>query len=235
MTVTAPRPSSRVRARSPLTAGSLFSRGGLEPGSVDAAAIAGMMEREREESRRHARHLLDLAPFWIDHEDPDLADDREERSLAIAIALRTTTAAASSRIRDAHRAFAEMPCTFERLAAGDMPKDWHQRMLRAVNDLTPFQRGEVDRHIAAWDLASIPADRFRDELRQVIAWCEREQPRRCPEHSRDVTVEASGRDDVVASLRVTGPIPEILSLARHHSWMPMCVAGATLLCSTRYV
>ncbi len=214
MTVAAPRPSSRVRARSPLTAESLLSRGDLEAGSADAAAITRMMEREREESRRHARHLLDLAPFWIDHEDPDLADDREERSLAIAIALRTTTAAAASRIREAHRAVTEMPRTFDRLSAGDMPKDWHRRMLRAVGDLTPFQREEVDRHIAAWDLASIPADRFRDELRQVIAWCERQEPRHCPEHSRDVTVESSGRDDGVASLRITGPIPEILSLAR---------------------
>ena len=211
----APRaPRSQVRARTPLTPAPLISRGKLEAGSADAAAITRMMEAEREESRRHARHLLDLAPFWIDHEDPDLADDREERSLAIAIALRTTTALASFRIRDAHIAVAEMPGTLARLADGDMPVQWHQRMLRAVRELTPSQRAQADEHIAAWDLASLPADRFRDELRQLVSWFERERPRACPEHSRDVALEPSGRDDGIASLRVTGPIPEILALAR---------------------
>lgn len=87
-------------------------------------------------------------------------------------------------------------------------------MLRAVREFTPFQRSQADEYIAAWDLASIPADRFHDELRQLVSWFEREQPRHCPEHSRDVTVETSGRDDGVACLRVTGPIPEILALAR---------------------
>lgn len=223
MTVTASRPagrsddaapSSRVRARSPLTPASLTSRGRLVPGSADAAAITRMMEVEREESRRHARQLMDLAPFWIDHDDPALSDDREERSLAIAIALRTTTSRASYRIQDAHIALVEMPRTFERLAAGDMPKEWHQAMMRSLRDVTAAQRSRADDVIAAWDLASIPADRFRDELRQLVAWCTFEEPRHCPEHSRDVTVESSGRDDGVACLRITGPIPEILDLAR---------------------
>lgn len=223
MTVTEPHPAGRsdnappvvtVRARSPLTPKSLIARGKLDAGSVDAAAVTRIMEREREESRRHARYLLDLAPFWIDLENPDLSDDREERSLAIAIALRTTTARASYRIRDANIALHEMPKTFARLAAGDMPKEWHQRMVKAVRDFTPFQRSQADEYIAAWDLASIPADRFQDELRQLVSWFEREEPLHCPEHSRDVTVESSGRDDGIACLRVTGPIPEILALAR---------------------
>ncbi|MDN5822336.1 MAG: HNH endonuclease, partial [Brachybacterium sp.] len=147
----------------------MITRGKLETGSADAAAISRMMAAEREESRRHARHLLDLAPFWIDHEDPDLSEDREERSLAIAIALRTTTARASYRIRDAYIAIAEMPRTFARLAAGDMPKGWHQRLLKSVREFTAFQRAQVDEYVAAWDLASIPADRFQDELRQLIS------------------------------------------------------------------
>ena len=207
-------PRSQVRARTPLTVDSLTARGKLEPGSRDATTVARMMEAEREDSRRHARQLLDLVPFWIDHENPDLSDDREEHSLAVAIALRTTTDAASLRIRDAHIAVAEMPRTFERLADGDMPTDWHRRMLRSLRDLTPFQRSQADEHIAEWDLASIPADRFRDELRQLTSWLEREEPRHCPEHSRDVAVESSGRDDGIARLCITGPIPEILGLAR---------------------
>ena len=223
MTVTTPRPADRaddtppalrVRARSPLTPNSLVRRGRLEAGSADAATITRMMEVEREDARRHARHLFDLAPFWIDHDDPDLSEDREERSLAVAIALRTTTALASLRIRDAHIAVSDMPRTFERLASGDMPKEWHQRAMKALQDLTPDQRAMADEYIASWDLASIPADRFRDELRELVSWFEAENPRPRPESSRDVTVESSGRDDGVACLRVTGPIPEILGLAR---------------------
>lgn len=207
-------PATRVQARSPLTERTLLARGKVEPGTADAATVTRLMEAEREESRRHARHLLDLAPFWIDVENPEVPDEREERSLAVAIALRTTTAVAYGRIRDAHMAVVELPRTFERLLDGDMPKEWHQRVLRSVAEFTPFQRSQADEYIASWDLASIPADRFRDELRQLVSWFESELLRPCPESSRDVTVESSGRDDGIACLRITGPIPEILDLAR---------------------
>src|SRR5690606_22269508 len=178
-TATAP-PRARVRARARLTEDTLLRRGGVEPGA-DARTIARLLEEEREDSRRHARRLADLAPFWIDHEDPDLDDDREERSLAVAIATRTTTAIASYRIADAHTAVTEMPATFERLAAGDMPVEWHTRMLKAVRDLTAVQRAQVDEIVASWDLASVPADRFRDELRQLRSWFDREMSAPRPE------------------------------------------------------
>jgi len=212
-TATAP-PRARVRARAPLTEDSLLRRGGVEPGDADARTIARLLEEEREDSRRHARRLQDLAPFWIDHEDPDLDDDREERSLAVAIATRTTTALASYRIDDAHTAVTELPRTFERLAAGEMPVEWHTRMMKAVRDLTPVQRAQVDAIVASWDLASVPADRFRDELRQLRSWFDRELVAKRPEELRDVTLEGSGHDDGTACLRITGPIPEILDLAR---------------------
>ena len=205
-------PVRRVQARAPLTEDSLLARGKVTPGSADAAAVARLLEAEREESRRCARQLLDLAAFWIDDEDPHL--EREEHTLAVGIALRTTTSVAALRIEDAHTAVAEMPRTFERLASGEMPREWHQRALRALRDLTPHQRSQADEYIAAWDLPSLPADRFRDELRQLVAWFETAGPRSCPEHARDASVELSGRDDGVACLRVTGPIPEILGLAR---------------------
>lgn len=197
-----------------LTESSLLTRGGLTPGSADAAAITGLLREEKEASRRHARQLLALAPFWIDHDDPDLTEDREERSLAVAIALRTTTDIANSRISEAHIAVTQMPRSFERLAVGDMPWEWHTRALRAVRELTPFQRSQADEQIASWDLASIPADRFRDELRQLVSWFESQGPQPSPEDSRDVALEGNGRDDGTACLRITGPIPEILALAR---------------------
>src|SRR5699024_10361719 len=111
-------------------------------------------------------------------------------------------------------AVAEMPRTFERLADGDMPTDWHRRMLRSLRGLTPFQRSQADEHIAEWYLASIPADRFRDELRQLTSWLEREEASHCPLARSAAAVESSGRDDGIARLCITGPIPEILGLAR---------------------
>ena len=207
-------PRHAVRARSPLTEESVLRRGGVEPGGADARTIARLFEMEREDSRRHARRLRDLAAFRVDRDDPDLSDDREERGIAVAIATRTTTALADRQIEDAHLAVAEMPCTLERRAAGDMPVEWHTRMLRAVRDLTSAQRGLVDEIIAAWDLVSLPADRFRDELRQVRAWCDKDRPAKKPEELRDVSLENSGQDDGTACLPNTGPIPEILDLAR---------------------
>ena len=207
-------PRARVRARRVLTEESLVSRGGLVAGSADAATAARLWESEREDARRHAQRLVDLAAFWVDEDDPDVPLDREEHGLAVAIALRTTTASASCMIHDAQIAVGEMPRTFARLAAGDMPKSWHERMMRAVRDLTPFQRSQLDDHVAGWDLASIPADRYRDELRQLVSWFEKDRPRTRPEDSRDVTIKTSGRDDGIACLSITGPIPEILSLGR---------------------
>lgn len=218
-------PRTRVRARVELTDSSLLTRGSVETGSADAEAIVELLHEEREASQRYARQLLSLAGFWVDREDDALADDREERSLAVAIALRTTTDAAVVRINDAHVSVTQMPRTFARLAAGEMPQEWHSRTLRAVRDLTPFQRSQVDEQIAAWDLASIPADRFRDELRQLVSWFECRAPRTRPEDTRDVSLEGNGRDDGTACLRITGPIPEILGLARRLDAAARAVQG----------
>ena len=213
MTTTAP-PRAHVQARVRLTEDSLLRRGRVEPASADARTIARLLEEEREDSRRHARRLADLAPFWIDHEDPDLDDDREERSLAVAIATphHHRDRLLSDRGR-AHRPSPRCPATFERLTAGDMPVEWHTRMLKAVRDLTAVQRAQVDEIVASWDLASVPADRFRDELRRS-ARLYREMSAPWPESLRDVSLENSLHDDGTACLRITGPIPEILDLAR---------------------
>lgn len=206
-----PRPE--VLARSPLTEESLLARGGVVPGTADAQTVTRMMESERGESIRYARRLLDLAPFRVD-DGPESADEREEHCLAIAIALRTTTNVAIALINNAHIAVVEMPRTLERLLCGDMPREWHERLLRSVRPLTPAQRAEIDERVADWDLASIPAERFRDELRHLVAWFEMTRPRPRPEDSRDVVLESTGREDGTACLRITGPVPEIHALAR---------------------
>ncbi|MGP5625582.1 HNH endonuclease [Brachybacterium alimentarium] len=207
-----PRP--RVQARTPLTEKSLLKRGGLKSGSADAAAATRLMGMQREASRARAHLLRTVADFWVDRGDPDLVDDREEADLAIAIALRTTTSRAATLLRDAHIAVDEMPLVFGRLAAGDMPAEWFDRLLRSVRELTAFQRGEVDERVSAWDLASIPAPRFQESLRLLLAWFDADGGRPRPEDMRDVALERSPQDDGTACLRITGPLHEILGLAR---------------------
>lgn len=203
-----PRP--RVKARAPLTEDSLVGRGGLEPASADATTASRLLHAVQEDSRRHALHLKRLAAFHVAEDD----FEREEHTLAVAIALRTTTDKARRLILDAHIAYTEMPRTLERLARGEMPVEWHERMLRATRDMTPFRRGEIDERIGAWDLASIPSDRFFAELRTLVAWCDSHDAAPDPVQSRCVELEKGFRDDGTASLRITGPIPEILAVAR---------------------
>ncbi|WP_226831999.1 DUF222 domain-containing protein [Brachybacterium sp. FME24] len=168
---------------------------------------------QRDASRARAALLAQAAAFWVDHEDPDQADDRAAADLAVAIALRTTTPKATYLLRDAHLAVDELPATFERLACGDMPSEWFDKLVKEVRNLTPFQRTEIDELVSAWDLASIPADRFFDELRLLRAWYDIDGARPLPEDTRDVALEHSPDDDGTACLRITGPIPEIHSLA----------------------
>ncbi|APX34164.1 hypothetical protein BH708_17260 [Brachybacterium sp. P6-10-X1] len=166
---------------------------------------------QRTASRARAELLAQAAVFWV---DPDSDDPREEADLAVAIALRTTTKRAGRLLNDAHLATTHLPRTFERLRRGDMPADWFDKVLTAVRDLSDAQRAEADELVAGWDLASIPADRFSDELRLLRAWYETHGARPDPVDSRGVFLERSPVDDGTASLRVTGPVPEIHALAQ---------------------
>src|SRR5690625_7436349 len=90
------------------------------------------MARQRAASREHALLLADLALLWVERDDPELRDGREEMDLVAAIALRTTTAMAGSQLRDAHIAVTDLPRTYAQLAAGIMPVEWLTRLLAAV-------------------------------------------------------------------------------------------------------
>nr|WP_276545816.1 HNH endonuclease signature motif containing protein [Brachybacterium muris] len=209
-------PRSTVQARTPLTDETVAERAGVDADTPQGDAAVRLLALQRHQSAEHARLLRELAPLWVASEEGESApDDREEADLVVAVALRTTTGRAGTLLRDAHLAIDELPRLFARLEAGDLPVEWHQRILRSVRELTPAQRSELDTRVAAWDLASIPVQRFRRELRLLIAWLHQagqNAPR--PEDLRDVALEGSPVDDGTATLRITGPVPEILSLAR---------------------
>ncbi|MCT1775182.1 HNH endonuclease signature motif containing protein [Brachybacterium sp. p3-SID957] len=218
--ITSPKPpappANQVRARHPLTPQSVAERGGAVPGTVEADTAVRLLALQREQSRERARMLRELAPLWIaPANDEEAADDRAESAVVAAVALRTTTSHASTLIREAHTAVHHLPALFARLEAGDLPVEWHQRILRTTREFTPAQLAEVDQRVSAWDLASIPVQRFRRELRVLVAWLHHAgetTPR--PQDQREVALEGSPVDDGTATVRITGPVPEILSLSR---------------------
>src|SRR5690625_4109488 len=162
----------------------------------------------------HAVFLADLARLWVERDDPEVRDDREEMDLVAAIALRTTTSFAGSQLRDAHLALPDLPRTYAQLAAGVMPVEWFTRLVVAVRALTQVQRDQVDQRVATWQLASIPAESFRRHLKTLIAWFTAEQKPTCPQELRDVTFEPSPAEDGTACVRLIGPIPELVSFTR---------------------
>ncbi|HIY23810.1 MAG TPA: HNH endonuclease [Candidatus Brachybacterium merdigallinarum] len=207
-------PRRRVRARRPLTPESLAERGDVDPGSPEAASAERLLSLQAAASRAYAVMLLELSTLWVERDQADLADDREENDLVIAIALRTTTREAGTQLRDAHIATSDMPQCFHALSAGEMPAAWFTLLLRSVRHLDPERRVIVDEQIAGWDLRSIPLERFRTELRQLIAWFDAHAGRTRPEDTRDVALSMPHEGEGTACLTITGPIPEILALSR---------------------
>src|SRR5690625_1454803 len=84
----------------------------------------------------------------------------------------------------------------------------------AVRALTQVQRDQVDQRVATWQLASIPAESFRRHLKTLIAWFTAEQKPTCPQELRDATFEPSPAEAGTACVRLTGPIPELVSFTR---------------------
>lgn len=186
----------------------------IEPHSPEAVVAERLMGRQRASSREHAAYLADLSLLWVDRDDADLRDGREEMDLVAAIALRTTTSFAGSQLRDAHTAVTDFPETFALLGAGVMPVEWFDRLVRTTRALTPYQRGQIDERIATWELASIPADSYRRNLKQLVCWFTTREQKPSPQASRDVVLEPSADDDGTACMRLTGPTPELMAFTR---------------------
>src|SRR5690625_5291398 len=147
-------PGGPVRARAELTVESLARRASIESDSDEAVVAERLMARQRAASREHAVFLADLARLWVERDDPEVRDDREEMDLVAAIALRTTTSFAGSQLRDAHLALTDLPRTYAQLAAGAMPVERFTRLVVAVRALTQVQRDQVDQRVATWQLRS---------------------------------------------------------------------------------
>jgi hypothetical protein len=155
--------------------------------------------------------MRDLASLWCEEDE---GDEKALHALAAAAGLRTKLGRGEDRLRDAHVALTDLPACFARVAAGELPVDWFEWLLRSVLRLTSHQRRLVDERVAAWQLEAIGVERFYRELRLLIAWFGRAAVTETPREQRSVTVQPSPDGDGTACLTVVGPIPEILALGR---------------------
>ncbi|HEX7352252.1 HNH endonuclease signature motif containing protein [Brachybacterium sp.] len=209
----APEPQRwRVRARKPLTPEAVAAE--CEPGSVDAARVLDLHESMKQRARLYAAHLERLATFF--REDPDVQgviDEADIIAAKIATGLRCTCRQAQSQVLDAHRAVEWMPRTFENLRTGDLPEAWHQHLLRQIRRLEEHQVRSLDAHLAGVELASVSKTTFERQLKYGIALATAGTLPTPPSESRNVEIVDVNTETGVASLFVSGPIPEITALA----------------------
>lgn len=205
-------PRKDVRARRPLTAAALVERAEVAPRTPEAETVLRIHRRRREEHAAfYVAEMRDLASLWSEEDD---GDEKALHALAAAAGLRTKLGRGEDRLRDAHIALTDLPGCFARVAAGELPVDWFEWLLRSVLRLTAHQRRQVDERVAAWELDAIDVERFYRELRLLIDWFGRAAVRETPEERRAVHVRPSPDGDGTACLSVVGPAPEILALGR---------------------
>lgn len=176
--------------------------------SVHAASI--------EESQRLAARFIALAPSFRDAEAQDYDEDAADAELlAVGLALRCTRTVADRIVRDSHVAVTQLPRTLVRLDSGEFPAAWFDRILRRTRYLTARQMEHVDAAAARWPV-TLTTEQFHLRLSRLLGRLESQQETPAhltPEGRRRVEL-LPARDDGIGCLRVTGPAPEILALAR---------------------
>ena len=178
--------------------------------------LRAVHEASLEESRRLAVRFRALAPSYRDPaEDGTDEDEAEAELLAAALALRCTRTVADRIVRDAHRAVTELPRTLERLETGEFPAAWFERILRRTRHLTAARLEDVDAATVHWPV-TLTTEQFQLRLSRLLSRLDSQQETPAhltPEGRRRVEL-LPARDDGIGCLRVIGPAPEILDLAR---------------------
>ena len=205
-------PVRPVVARTPLTDTALVERADVPPGSPEAEVVKRIFDRRREQHAAfYVAEVRDLALLWTDGDD---AEESALHSLAAAAGMRTKLSRGEDRLRGAHIAVVDLPDCFAPVAAGRLPVEWFEWLVRSVLRLTPEQRRQVDLRVAAWHLGSIEVERFYRELRLLIAWYGMAASTESPQEQRDVTMFPSPDMDGTGTVVIKGPIPEILAFGK---------------------
>ncbi|MBP2410388.1 HNH endonuclease signature motif containing protein [Brachybacterium fresconis] len=203
-----------VDALVPLTSERMVKLAGVEPASDQAYRILELHAAIRERTILYARQQELLVDFFTEDPDTDgLIDEADISAMKIATGMRITTRQAERLIRDAHRSVDLLPATFAHLAAGDMPEGFHQYLLRHVRSLTDEHVAMVDEHVAAWDLANVSRHKFETNVKTLIVRVTAGTLPVPPQTQRRVDLEVTDPKCGLATLAVTGPIPEIKDLA----------------------
>ncbi|MDN5900660.1 MAG: HNH endonuclease [Brachybacterium sp.] len=205
-------PEWAVRARRELSQEYVLEE--VEPGSVEAARVLSLHHTMKARARLHAEHLRQLSTFFC--EDPavqGLLEDADVTALKVATGLRCTYVQAQGQVHDAHMAVEWMPLTFEHLRAGDLPEAWHHSLIRHTRRLDEGQIRQVDAHMATVELPSVSKATFDKQVVLAVELATAGTLPTPPSTSRDVGIVGVDTETGTASLLVTGPIPEIQSLA----------------------
>ncbi|MGP9537951.1 HNH endonuclease [Brachybacterium sp. AOP43-C2-M15] len=205
-------PEWSVRARRPLDRERVLEEVG--PDSLSAGRVLALHRTTMTRTRLYAHHLRLLAALF--HDDPEVQgrpDDADMTALKIAAGLRCSYDQAWAQVRDAHTAVSVMPLTFEYLRLGDLTEAMHHYLLRHVRRLTDEQARQVDAHLATVELPSVSQATYRRHVRLAVDLATADALPTPPSQSRDVEIVDVDTATGTASLLVTGPIPEIRSLA----------------------
>ncbi|WP_159458029.1 HNH endonuclease signature motif containing protein [Brachybacterium nesterenkovii] len=185
----------------------------------DPRLVAGLQELWDDavlESRIAAARMQRLDAFWVDGSASDDAmQDGDEADMRVAIALRISPTTASHLVHEAHLPRTDLPGTFALLEAGTMAWPWMRRVIRAVRDLETEQRHRLDAMVVGWDL-DVTFERFRKDLALAASRVRSSAPlvpEASPGARRRVEVHPDN-DEGMACLRVVGPVPDVMALAR---------------------
>ncbi|MBP2382794.1 hypothetical protein JOF43_002751 [Brachybacterium sacelli] len=203
-----------VLAQAPLTPQRILAKADTSPGSDQAERVLALHETMRERGLLYARQQELLVAFFTHDPATDgLIDEADISAMKIATGLRVTTNQAERLLRDAHRSVDLLPATFQALTTGVMPEGFHHYLLRHIRSLTDQQVRAVDEHVAGWDLASISRHKFETHLKTLIVRITAGTLPVPPRTQRRVDLEIADPTCGLATLSVTGPIPEIKTLA----------------------
>lgn len=202
----------RVGARQARTRDALPDLGGCADDPALSEAAQRVWDAERATALALAaqyRALAALHEFEGEYEDACELDEVE--TLRAALGLRVTRSAASWRLRDAYQAVNHFPRTLENLESGSMPSTWFQKMLKTSQKLSESARRDLDAVISTWS-TDISPERFFTLLRALIEHLGERENRPDPVAALERTVELlPGAEAGTGTLRITGPIPEILA------------------------
>lgn len=207
-------PTWPVRARTELTEERILESAEVGEDEGQAVCVRAIFGSMRERAKLYAEQMLLLTEFFT--RDPDVSgclDDADISAMKVALGLRCSIPQAEAQIRDAHRSVELMPQTFDALAAGDLPEDFHHYLLRRMRRLGDEQAGVVDAHVASWDLRSISRGQFERHVRLLVALVNAGTLTMPQSPMRDVRLDTTDPESGTATLLVSGPIPEITALA----------------------